>query len=210
MKRIVLTANRCLICKTLLTLPHTHVLATDIICKRCYNKFKFIYKKFVIDKVKCLAIYEYNETVRSLLLRLKMQGDKELAKVFLMPIKHYLKCHYKNFIVLPVPSSKEADKRRGFNHVTEIVKTIDLPYVTAFFKNSSHKQSMQKKYERVNVKRVIKLNENLLDHNNKYLIVDDLTTTHQTIHQCIKLLNGFGVRKIEVLIVAMKRRNLYE
>lgn len=96
------------------------------ICSGCFNKFEGLYETMNVEGVKLYSIYEYNDFIRQLIYQLKGCFDIEIAQVFLKRQRCYLKIKYLNYVLVHVPSSKEDDERRGFNHVREIFKSLNL------------------------------------------------------------------------------------
>ena len=171
MKRMDPLANKCLICNKDIFSSRSHILASNLLCKGCYKKLPFIYHHFKINDVKCLAIYDYNDFIRNILLNIKANNDLALSKALLMPIRNYLICQYKNYVLLPVPSSTKSNEQRGFNHVKEIYKVLGLPIVSSFYKTSEYKQSNSSKYQRINIKNNLQLDRSKINLKYKYLIV---------------------------------------
>ena len=63
-----------------------------------------------------MAIYDYNETIKKLIYQFKGCYDYELKDVFLFRYVTYLKWKFNDYILVPAPSSKVDDEKRGFNH----------------------------------------------------------------------------------------------
>ena len=109
---------------------------------------------------------------------------------------------FNGYIVIPAPSYYIDDQRRGFNHVEEIYKGLKLHVCKAVTKIDEYKQSDQKKIDRINISKHLKLSllENL--QNKKILIVDDVYTTGHTINAIIELIEPLKPKKIDVLVLA--------
>ena len=90
------------------------------ICKRCYQELSPKWIRWKEGGVGCLAIYQYNEAVRSTLYQFKGLGDIELASAFFGYQSPYLRLLYRHYWVVPIPSSPSHDKARGFNQVREM------------------------------------------------------------------------------------------
>ena len=129
-----------------------------------------------------------------------MKNDIALGMVFLTPFKNYIHCLYRDYIILPIPSTKKADKQRGFNHVIEIFKILDLKIKEVFYKAKDYKQTSQRFEKRSEVNKVIKI-KSTLDKSKKYLLVDDVITSGSTIKTCIELLRKQGIKSIKVLVI---------
>ena len=155
----------------------------------------------IIDSIEVYSLYAYRPPINSLLMDLKMKNDIALSMVFLSPFKNYLEFIYKDYIILPVPSTSSSDKKRGYNHVIEIAKTLNLKVKEVFYKAKDYKQTSQRFEKRKEVMNVIKMKGNL-DKKKKYLLLDDVITSGSTIKACINLLKNRGIKNIKVLVVS--------
>ena len=193
----------CIICKKYYNhYPFFNRISNDyFICSNCFASFPIVHKKIKIDNIDIYCIYGYRPPINSYLMNLKMKGDIAFSKVFLTPFKTYLNFIYKGYIILPVPSSNKSDRKRGFNHVQEIAKTLSLPIKSLFYKDKEYKQTSQHFLERSKVHKIIKLKGHV-DKNKKYLIIDDVITSGNTIKACINLLKSHGVKSIKVLVIS--------
>ena len=72
---------------------------------------------FFTDGIKCYYIYFYTEKVQELLYQFKGCRDYELRTIFLEYYKNHFNIMLNGYTVVPVPSFKESDDERGFNHV---------------------------------------------------------------------------------------------
>lgn len=130
-----------------------------------------------------------------------MKSDIALSMVFLSPFKNYLELIYKDYIILPIPSTLSSDKKRGFNHVKEIAKTLNLKVKEVFYKSKDYKQTSQRFEKRKEIKNVIKL-KGTLDKTKKYLLLDDVITSGSTIKTCVDLLKKQGIKHVKVLVIS--------
>lgn len=152
--------------------------------------------------IKALSIYDYDETIKKLIYTFKGCYDYELKDIFLARYLSYLKILYKGYVVVPTPSSKVDDEKRGFNHVKEIYKPLGLPMLDVLMKISKEKQSSKSKKNRLNVdKKIISKKIDLLK-GKKVLIVDDIYTTGATMQRAINLVKEGNPKVIKVLVIA--------
>lgn len=172
------------------------------LCKNCLNEREPIFEVFNIEGVKCMALYPYNDALRSTLFTLKGCGDIVLARAFLSPYEFELSVMYHGYFIVPAPSYFQDDLDRGFNHVEEIYKSLKLPILKLFRKKEKIKQSdldSEKRMEVIN-------NLELVDKNKivgkKILIVDDVLTTGSTVKAMIKLIKEHKPKDIKVLVSA--------
>lgn len=201
LKRIV-----CLICHKEITFFNNSRLDNIDLCKTCYNKLPTIYKKFKIGKIKAMAVYNYSDFIKQLILKLKAKGDLELAKCFLSPIKEHIKNSYSNYTLIPGPSSERQNTQRGYNHVVEIFRVLDLPIAQVLYKKEGYKQSNQTKMLRHQIAKHLIIDKFKIVPKNRYLLVDDIITSGETLKACIELLKSCGVKKIKVLVIAYNCR----
>jgi ComF family protein len=173
----------------------------SFICNNCFSSFPIIHKKIILDDIEVYCIYAYRQPINTYLMDLKMKGDIALSKVFLAPFKNFIELKYRNYVILPIPSTSKSDKKRGFNHIVEISKTLSLPIKNIFYKAKDYKQTSQQFENRTEVQKVIKM-KGSIDKNKKYLLIDDVITSGNTIKACIKLLKCYGVKKIKVLVIS--------
>lgn len=158
------------------------------LCLDCLSKFEVRNEKFKIDNIEVHILYKYNEFFKELLFRYKGNYDYGLKFCFLNQFKSNLLKSYKGYTLLPAPSSKESNKKRNFNHVEEIFKSLKLNMVKCFLKTENWKQSSKNKNERNQIQKVIKINKAMLRGIDKVLIVDDVSTTLSTIKALIRLI----------------------
>ncbi|MCF0118094.1 MAG: ComF family protein [Bacilli bacterium] len=196
--------NICKICFNPIENNSIHSLMNDnvSICHKCYKKFKPVLKKFKVDEIHCLSLYNYDDEVKEKLYQLKGCFDYELSPIFIEYLKLYFKIRYMNYVLVPAPSYIEKDKERGFNHVQEIFKSINHKMILCFEKIDDIKQADLSAENRKNVINNLVINNGALLTGKKVLIVDDVYTTGSTIKAMIKLMKPFKPKKIKVLVMS--------
>lgn len=179
----------------------------DTICQKCYNGFDVLFKIEKIENIDVLFVYQYNEVTKKLIYQFKGCYDYELKDVFLIRHQRILRLLFKNYCIVPIPSSKKDDKKRGYNHVVEIFSILKLPFISCLKKTIDDKQSSKSKKARADICNHIQLmNEHLLRDKN-ILLVDDIYTTGNTLRTCINLIKRCKVKKIKAIIVCKNCRN---
>lgn len=173
-----------------------------IFCNDCISKLHPIFYLFKEEKVECLALYKYDELVQSYLYQIKGCYDIELAPVFLSRYFRELSIYYSGYSIVPIPSWKDDDEIREFNHVEEIYRNLKLPMIKCLYKCEKYKQSDQNKEGRKQISNIIKMSHTDNISKKHILLVDDVYTTGNTIRTCINLLKNAGVIKIKVLLIA--------
>ena len=106
---------------------------------------------------------------------------------------------YKGRKIICAPSYIEDDKRRGFNHVKEIAKNLNLKFIDCLAKESKYKQSNKKLKDRGLIQKNIKIDKKAINDKDKLLIVDDVATSLSTIKAIIHLLPTKNDKKVFVL-----------
>lgn len=145
-----------------------------------------------------MSFYEYNEEIKSMIYDLKGCGDIELAPLFLYEQAEYLRNRFRGYTIIPIPSYREKDKTRGFNHVKEIFKCINSNYLDTIEKIDDYKQSDHNAEERREIGSHLRwIGGNL--ENKKVLLVDDIITTGSTMEACADLCMRNGAKKVFLL-----------
>ena len=173
-----------------------------LFCNDCLSKLVPIFYHFKEDKIDCLALYKYDELVQSYLYQIKGCYDIELSPIFLSRYYRELSIYFSGYTIVPVPSWKDDDEIREFNHVEEIYKCLKLPFKKCLYKCEKYKQSDQNKDGRKQISNIIKMSHTEDLTKIHILLVDDVYTTGNTIRTCINLLKNAGAKKIKVLLIA--------
>ena len=171
------------------------------ICHDCLLKFGPVLNTFQVDNVECFHLYFYNEKVQELLYQFKGCKDYELRTVFLEYYLTYLNLKFKGYEIIPAPSAVSSDKERGFNHVEEIFKILNLKMNKCIHKTKQRKQADLTTKEREKIGNYLVI-DNVDLNNKKVLLVDDVYTTGSTIKAMIKLAREKGAKKIKVLLMS--------
>ena len=96
---------------------------------------------FYIDNVKCFHVFYYTQKVQELLYQYKGCKDYELKTIFLEYFKNHFNIMLIGYIMVPAPSTKESDEERGFNHVEEMFKSLNLKMIKCLHKTKQVKQA---------------------------------------------------------------------
>ncbi len=178
------------------------LLLRPCICQDCYLKMDLKPRSIKINKISVLSLFPYNDFIKSMIYQLKGCNDIVLAKAFLSYDKLFLKLKYHDYNLVFVPSYITKDEIRGFNHVKEIFKHLNLKSIDILKKTSDVKQSSLNKLERGNISNFIDKKKYIDLSKEKILLVDDIITTGSTIRRCIEILNELNAKKIKVLTIA--------
>lgn len=172
------------------------------ICNKCQKTLNPHFYKFKINNCNGVAIYDYDDTVKSLIYQFKGCSDIELKDIFLSPYSYLLKLLYFDYYLVYIPSLIEDDTSRGFNHVKEMFSILNLKHIDLLTKEGNYKQSDQDYKNRENICRYLKLKNNVKLKNKKILLVDDILTTGNTLYYSIELIKRLKPKKIKVLTIA--------
>lgn len=187
--------NRCLICFNSIE----ETLNNNFICNKCLSNFEIINKLFYYNGTEILVLYRYNDFFRELLYRYKGCYDYLLKDAFLNNFLIKLKRKYKGRKIVCVPSYLEEDKKRGFNHVKEIAKCLDLKIIDCFKKSRKYKQADQSYKDRKNIQKYIEIDKTRVKDDDAILIIDDVATSLSTIKTIIHLLATNNDKKVLIL-----------
>ena len=171
------------------------------ICHNCFERFKPKLESFEVEGVNAMYLYPYDQTVQELLYQFKGCFDIELSPIFLEYFRDYLRLKYHNYLVIPAPSSQDADQKRGFNHVEKMFSSLKLPMIKCVHKTQNIKQADLSAKERENVGKILAI-DNVDLRNIKILIVDDVYTTGSTIRSMIRLVQDKQPKRIKVLVMS--------
>lgn len=172
------------------------------LCNSCLIEKKTHFQKFKINGVKSYSIYDYDEYIQDNLFKFKGCGDYELRKLFLHPFEKEIRWFFNGYSIVCIPSFHLDDKVRGFNHVEEIFKRLNLPIIKVLEKTKDIKQVDVNAEERKNIKKYLKVKDIDKIYNKKILLVDDVITTGSTLKSAIELLKPGKPKSLKILVVA--------
>ncbi len=182
--------------------PCRHLLEKEpLLCDECLSqiKTKFIFRNVFSTRVFFLS--DYDGIYKTWLMNYKEYGDIELAPCFLSVFRPLLKCIFPNSIYVPLPSSLERIKKRGFSHLDEILSSSHLPYLNPFISYNVEEQKNNKGTRRIKKKKIELTNEAISLKNKKLVLFDDVMTSGSTYQQCLDLIKEVEPKKIEGLIL---------
>ena len=173
-----------------------------LICNECFNSLNPKWRKFQVDYIKAIAVYDYDETIKSLLYQFKGCFDYELKDVFFISCYKELSLIYKDYYIVPIPSYYKDDEEREFNHVKEMYKCLGLKMIDILEKTNHFKQANNTSQDRLLVNNYIRLKNCDKLSGKNILIVDDVFTTGSTMRAAIKLVRSLKPKDIKILVMA--------
>ena len=103
---------------------------------------------------------------------------------------------------MPIPSSKNHEKERGFSHVKEMFELLGLPYLEILEKREEIKQSSLSRKKRWENRTNIVYNGHRIKENLKILLVDDVMTTGATLTASIQIVKKYKPKIIKILLMS--------
>ena len=172
------------------------------ICPSCFNSMEPKTVVTMLDGIKTTSLFVYNDKVKQMLYQCKGCFDYEMADIFLSRHKTFLRRKYKDWVLVPAPSYESKNQVRGFNHVVEMFKGLERPFIHAIEKTDNVKQADLNFVERQQIGKHLAWRKGVSVTGLNILFVDDLLTTGATAKACAKMLLEHGANKVEILVMA--------
>ena len=172
------------------------------VCPLCLKDIRAHFIRFDVLGYKALSIYNYDSKIQGLLYQLKGCFDIEIAEVFFARFFREISIRYKTYLVVPIPSFDKEDKRREFNHVEEIFKSLKLPMRKLIVKTKAIKQANNSAERRKDISNYLELTETPNLSKTKILLVDDVYTTGSTMKAAVRLIEKLHPKDIKILVMS--------
>lgn len=198
--------RQCLICfKDIDKFPSLfHLVYQPTLCLNCLNQFKIYDETHLFHGYYLRILYYYNDFFKKILFQYKGQGDYALNSAFFNAFQD-LKFKYRNHLIVIVPSSKKDDLKRHFTPNEILVRNFSNNIFSGLYKVNDYKQTAQK--NRNLVKKIIKIKDGDKLYNQDVLIFDDVITSGNTIITCIKIIETYQPKSINLLVMASNQLN---
>ncbi len=174
-------------------------------------------KKLNIDGL--LTLYYYSPILKKIIKNIKYRLATEVWQEFYRIIKpetiEKLGLYKKlssDFIIQPIPLTKNKYNERGFNQASLISlffqKFLNFPIVNLLVRkgeaqSQAQTKSLLKRY--LNLKGTIAINPNcrdVINHVSNIILIDDVVTSGSTVKEAARVLKETGVKKVYVLALA--------
>lgn len=195
----------CKVCKE----EKENILLHDIfglnkycMCYSCFISLNPQIRNYRIKGFRITTLYDYKSKMKEIIYLFKGCYDYELKDVFLDYYYELIIKKYRGYCIASVPSNKEEDEKRGFNHVEEIFKCLPIKTIKCFSKKKYWKQSDCSFEERKKIRDIIEIDSMALSKIKKILIVDDIVTSGNTLLACANLVRKNRIKKIKLLAIA--------
>lgn len=197
-------------------------LAPDFLCKRCEMVLKqhAIFNVELVNKIdsndlyfkELISIFPYEGLIRKSILEYKFQDKAYLFRTFVNFVLKNEKIFekiktYDKIIVVPI--SQERFKQRGYNQcllmAREMSKRTQVELVKNALvktKNTTEQSKLNQEQRKFNVQGVYDLKKQSILRNKRILLVDDIYTTGNTVHECCKTLYLACPKQIDVFVLA--------
>lgn len=157
--------------------------------------------------------------IKTIINQIKFKGNQKLASKIAHIMAEEIQSHIEEqgshksdqFILIPIPLSKERLRRRGFNQIDLIGKEIKKHIPNILYKKDilirhTHTKpqtnTLSRKERLNNIKNCFKVLEHNLSLKSYLLLLDDVTTTGATLSEAEKTLRRAGFKNITAFTVA--------
>lgn len=199
--------NVCLCCGKKLRLECSlleMIYVDDVICKSCRNRLMPYPKRLKLGKYDAFGIYPYEGFAREMMIQYKEYNDEALKSIFLYQQIKELRKKYHDYVIVPIPSSKENLAKRGFDQVSEIFSFLGLPIRHVLEKTQNVSQKELDYKERRNIYKILSIKNTVEIENKKVLLVDDILTTGNTLKAAIRLLEPY-CKRVDVIVICYNK-----
>ena len=210
--------RRCIFCNTPVYHEHPYcedcvglIPFTENVCGIC-GKSPCICGKYHFSFSAVVSVFSYELGAENAVRQLKFHEHTDYAK----PLAEYL--YYKLIqcpfypeidLIVPVPMTKKAVRRRGYNQsvylVNHLSKLTALPKDTRHLvkiRSTQNQHDLNGKERRQNLKNAFSVSDNTPFVGKTVLLCDDVYTTGATFDECARTLLAAGAKAVYCLAVA--------
>jgi competence protein ComFC len=216
----LLFPNKCIICSN-----KSYFFNQKSICYICERNLKKP-KDFIITDLPSWIYYKYSykdKNVKKIEYSIKYFHNRDLCRVLgkyvydfvYISILQKFEVLEQDYIIIPVPISKQRYKERGYNQAREIAIGLDKNKIFDLVvrdKNTQKLFGLDQDQRSQILKDVFKVDQNILDLLHKkfidvdklnVLIIDDITTTGATFYNIRNLLVESGFKQENIFAFAL-------
>ena len=192
----VLFPQKCLGCKK----------ENEILCPDCLGKINRPDTPY-LNGIHIAANYQ-DLVLKKALWMLKYQGVKQLAKPLAKLIleRVWKKLETENWLIVPIPLSKNKLRRRGYNQAELIARELSANVrADILFKKFHTKSQVEVKNREERLANIIgsfEIKNPEKIKGKKIILIDDVYTTGATMREAKKILISAGVKKVVGIAVA--------
>ena len=192
----VLFPQKCLGCKK----------ENEILCSNCLLKINRPDTPY-LNGIHIASNYQ-DAVLKKALWMLKYQGVKQLAKPLAELIRERIwkKLETENWLVVPVPLSKNKLRHRGYNQAELIARELSgnvrADVLFKKFHTKSQVEVKNKEERLVNIIGSFEIKNPEKIKGKKIILIDDVLTTGATMREAQKVLKSAGAKKVVGVVVA--------
>jgi ComF family protein len=155
-----------------------------------------------------VSVFMYRGMVKEMLQAYKFERRRELAGTFTCFVAGLLhERALENTVLVPSPPRSSAKRIRGWEHVQEIVSTLERDYHIPVLRllsrrggKTQKRLDYQGRRENIRGKIAARTGVRIPSH---LLFFDDVFTTGSTADECATVLKKLGAERVDVVTVAM-------
>jgi ComF family protein len=193
----IAAVRRCSVC----SIPLISELRT---CPRCSQR-RFSFKSN-------LSVYEYRDSIRQIIVEFKFFHRRSLANLIAHLLHAELKKRYTGLPVVPVPGSPRSVRRRGWDPMREVAKSLQRGAGWGTFdalkrRGSSPQKGLGYAQRMENITDTIRLRRSAGRRGplpGRVVLLDDIFTSGATAEECAQVLLHGGVGEVYVLTLAIE------
>ena len=173
-------------------------------CTRCSaNPFAF---------ASSFSVYEYSGAIRQIISQFKFSNRRSLALLIARLLWPELERRYPDSVLVPVPGSRRAVRRRGWDPMPEVARALrrvrGMKTLFLLRRRSGGPQKGLHYRERMeNIRGTIQLRRSAAKKGNvpeRVVLLDDIFTSGATADECTRVLRLAGVQEVNVLTLAIE------
>ena len=188
-----------------------------ILCEKCLDEIIILNKweSNLCSLKRIVTIFDYQQPLfRKALKSFKYSPYnlnilKKLSPLFIKCLKQSpLALNYltkNNFVLVPIPLSRQKLAKRGFNQAELIAQELVLAFnwplknILKKVKNNPSQTNLNREQRKLNVQNIFQIKEQPPAN---VILIDDVLTTGATLEQAANVLQQAGVKKIWAIVLA--------